>query len=141
MSYNPVPPNEIPEVQAFENAKQALEQFKAANAGVLEAFAWYAREYNDKLEAADKAVRARGASCGDFDYYQKATKIDAAALYTALGREEFVAAGGTVKMVAEYKIDAKRLEQAVATKKIDPALAAEVTRVEARYKTPKPVSL
>jgi len=141
MSYNPTDPSRVPEVQSFELAKGRLQAFKDANPKFFEVLEGLVHEYNISREAADKAVRAQCISCGDFDFYQKQTKIDGKALHDALGRGAFIKAGGTIKMEAKYAVDKKKLELAVAQGLVSAELAAEVTKEEARYHTPEAVSL
>ena len=140
MSYNKVSTTEIPEVQAFEEAKEKLLAFKGANPKFFEVLDALVLEYNTTREAADKAVRARKASCGDFDYYQRSVKFDAKGLHDSLGREKFLAVGGSIKMEAEYKVDSKKLQLAVARKEVDAELVTELTTEEARYHSPKALS-
>lgn len=141
MSYNQVPITNVPEVAAFEQAKQQLQSFKAANSQFFDVLDRLVEEYNTRLEAAEKAVRAQQASCGDFDFYQKATKIDGKALHDAVGREVFISIGGTIKMEAAYKVDGKRLQLALAQQRVTKELVEEVTKEEPRYHTPKPAVL
>lgn len=141
MSYNVKPVEEIPEVQAFNIARDQLQAFKEANTQFFDVLDTLIQRYNDTLEAADKAVRSHGASCGDFDYYQKQTKVDAKTLYESVGRESFLKAGGVISTKAEYKIDAKKLSLAVAQNIIAKPLADEVTKEEPRYHAPKPAVL
>lgn len=138
MSYNPVPPQQIPEVIAFHNAKAQLEWFKQQNPQLFSTLDVLIDNYNTTLEAAEKAVRGANASCGDFDMYQRITKVDGKALHDAVGREAFISIGGTIKKETTYKVDNKRLQLAVAQNKVPKEVVDEVTKEEPRYHMPKP---
>jgi hypothetical protein len=141
MIYNQVPVVNIPEVMAFEQAKEDLARYKQCYAQIVQGLEACIERYNSTLEAADKAVRSLKASSGDFEYYQKATKIDAKSLHDAVGRETFLTIGGTLKTETVYKVDPNRLQLAVAQQKVSAELVSEVTKEEARYHTPKPAVL
>lgn len=134
-------PHEIPEVAEFEQVKTRLRAIKQANAQFFNEFEQLISEYNQKLEAAEKAVRAQQVRCGDFDLYQTVLKVDGEKLFTAIGREEFLSIGGTITMETSYKITAKRLEIAKAQQKVDTTLCDEVVTEEMRYHRPPPAGL
>ena len=136
MSYNQVPVQQIPEVLAYEQAKAAYTNFKVQHPQLFQQLDYLVEQLNTTMEAAEKAVRAQQATCGDFDLYQKVTKIDGKALHDAIGRETFIAIGGTVKMMADYKVDGKRLQLAVAQNRVAKDIVEEVTKEEQRYHKP-----
>lgn len=127
---------DIPEVVSYEQAKQMLNNFKAANPKFCETLAQLAEQYNQCREAAEKAVKALNVSCGDFDLYQKADKVDGDKVLDALGRDLFVEIGGTIKAKNEAKITAKQLQLALARNAIEQELYDEVVTEEPRYHKP-----
>lgn len=130
----------IPEVAAYEEAKQMLDAFRAVNEQVFSTYADLVDDLNQKREAADKVVRAQEASCGDWDLYQYQTKYDAKALFEALGRDGFLAVGGKLKKVTEYDVDKAKVKMAISSKQIPEEVAEAVVTVSPRYHAPKPVS-
>lgn len=138
---NEVPEHTLPEIQRLNVAKHNLEAIRAANAHFFETLRQHVEEYNSARAAAEKVVKAGKVSCGDFELYQQATKIDGQALHDAIGRDAFLRIGGSVATEVTYKIDKKRLEQAVAKKEIPKEVAEEVTTQEARYHAPKEIVL
>jgi len=126
----------IPEMVAYEQAKQMLYNFKAANPQFFEMLSQLTEQYNQTREAADKAVRALGVSCGDFDLYQKVDKVDGDKLLNALGRDLFIEIGGSIKGKSEAKIGHKQLQTAVARGVVDQELYNDVVKEEPRYHTP-----
>lgn len=129
-------PSEIPEVAAFEEAKNLLKSFKAQNQPVIDKLAEFVEHYNQTREAADKAVRAAGVRCGDFDLYQQVLKTDGEKVLNAVGRELFIQMGGNVKQKSEAKIGVKQLQTALARGIISQDLFDEVTKTENRYHSP-----
>lgn len=141
MIHNQLPNTSIPEVADFALAQQQLEAFKQTYQQFFDALAPIVANYNQKLEAADKAVRAKQASCGAWELYQKVTKYDSKALHDAVGRDTFIAIGGSVKHAAGYKVDAKKLLLAVAQGKIPQATVDEIAEETCSYHAPKPAIL
>lgn len=126
-------PAELPEVVEFVAADQALGEFirdfETEYPGILDSMRQLAEERNAALELADKAVRARHVACGPFQVHQKVTKYDAEALFDAVGKERFLALGGSITEKPVYDVDGKRLEAAIAMKKL-PLEIVEAVRVE-----------
>ena len=132
---------EIPEVLDFMNAKEELDAFKLRHEQVFEELTQLSETYNQTLQAADKKVRGLDISCGPFDRYQVAIKYDSEKLYNAIGRTEFMKIGGVVKTVAEYVIDKKSIEAAIARNQLPQEVVDVVRKVEPRYKKPDAVVL
>lgn len=142
MRKNDVPATTIPEVMAFEEARSNLEQFKNTHPGLIKELQALAADYNQKLEAADKAVRGKKVSCGPWEYYQDQTKYNAKALYDALGdRQLFLSVGGEIQTVTEYGLDRTRLEIAIASNQVKPEAVEACKTVSARYHSPDPLDV
>jgi hypothetical protein len=123
----------VPEVVAFLNAKDKLEAFKEQYAEMFEQLELIGQEYNAALEAADKAVRAQGISCGPFEVYQTATTYDPTALFDTVGEQRFVELGGKINTVKTYELDDARIEAVVAAGKLPPAVVSAFRKVTPRY--------
>lgn len=121
---------------AYEQAKLMLEAFKQANPQFFERLYEFLEDYNQKREAAEKAVRAAGVKCGDFDLYQQLEKVDGEKVLNAVGREKFIAMGGSFKFISGAKLNIKQLQAALARGEIDQALYDECVKVENRYHVP-----
>ncbi len=136
-----VPEESISEVAAFVESKNRIERLKEAYPEVFEQFDMLKEDYNAKLQAAEKAVRARGVSCGPFTILSTSTTYDAGKLFEHLGRKEFLANGGTEKTVTKYEIDKARLEASIAQGKIKKEVVDEVKSVTHRYRKPGEIDI
>lgn len=136
-----VPVEAIPEVAAFQEVKNRFVAFKQANPQFFEFLESLAEEYNDKLEAAAKAVRDQGVRCGDFDLYQWQEKVNAEQLYQSMGYENFMAVGGKMSTVTVYEADKSRVKGFIASGKIPPEVAEVVFKREPRFHKPEKVNL
>lgn len=129
-------PHEIQAVADFEAAKADLEAFRAANPQFFEHYDALVESYNQRREAADKAVRAEGVKCGDFDLYQQYTKYDWEKVYASVGRERFLEAGGKITNKKVLGGNNKSFELAVTRGLIPQEVLEACTTVETRYHTP-----
>jgi hypothetical protein len=133
---NDTPTESIPEVAALEETKARMRAFMDSNPDFFRYWDELVAEYNDRVQAADKVVRARGVSCGPFELYQHQTKYDAEYLYQRFGRENFLELGGKLETVEKRSVDKKRVDIAIQTGKI-PAEDAPHIRVQSpRYHAP-----
>jgi hypothetical protein len=131
----------IPEVARFVEAQEKINRLKEAYPEIFEQFEALKDEYNSSLEAADKAVRSRGVSCGPFSLMNTATKYDPAKLYEEVGRDNFLRFGGVEKTVTVFELDKARFEAAVAAGEIPAAVLSDVKAVTPRYKKPEKIVL
>jgi hypothetical protein len=136
-----VDPRDIPEVADFIDADDRVKEFKEQYKDVFEQYEQMVSERNDKLEAAEKIVRAHKVTCGPFVLYQYQTKYNAQALYDAVGRDDFLKLGGNIQTVPKYEIDKKAFEAMVAQKKIAPTVVEAVVEISPRYKCPDKLSV
>lgn len=140
-THNPVPVETIPEVAAFQEVRGRFDAFRASNPEFFKYLDDISEEYNNKLQAADKAVRGLGVSCGDFILYQYQTRYDAEAAFNALGESDFLRAGGKVSTVTIHDLDKARFDAAVASGQIPKEIAEQVVKKSARYKKPDPIDV
>lgn len=138
--HNEVPVASIPEVAAYEAAKERLHAFKEANKDFFRYLAELTEEHDARLAEASSAVRKLGVTCGDFNLYQFATKVDADAAYELLGHDRFLTIGGEVSQVMLKKLDKASVEQALSKGSIPAEAAAQILSRSPRYKAPKPWS-
>jgi hypothetical protein len=135
-AHNPVSSTAIPEVQDFEEAKRILEEYRARYRGVFDEFETLAQQYNTKLEAADKAVRARRVSCGDWELYQQKVTFNADALYDAVGVDKFMEVGGILRTVVTRDLDKAKLKAALSSGAISKEVADAITTTTPTYHSP-----
>jgi hypothetical protein len=117
--------------------KARYDTFRATNPAFFAHLDALEEEINTKLEAADKAVRARGISCGDFHLYSYSTKYNPEELLQAMGREKFMQVGGTMTTQTVYGVDKARVDASIASKDIDESVAEKVRVKQPRYHSPK----
>jgi hypothetical protein len=124
----------LPEVVLFEKVQAEWEAFKNDNADVLEAISELLDRYNSACDMAEKAVRAKGVSQGPFQQMGRPTiKWDADKLYEEMGKDFFLAHGGTITQVPKYTIDKNHMEAAVAAKQLPPEVVQTVRSLQLRY--------
>lgn len=139
--YNDTDISQIPEVQDFIKTQAELDQLKLKHPEVFQTLAELQEEYNQRLDAAHKACRARGASCGPFEFYQQAESIDVDGLYDALGRNSFLAAGGEIKTITTKSIDKTKAKAAAQRGVIPPETLEAHTKIQQRYHKPSKIEL
>lgn len=130
---------DIREVAEFEAAKIRLERMKDAYFDVLDQFGGLVEDYNTKLEAASKAVAARGVECGDFTIHTVRKSYNAEKLFDLLGKEGFQKVGGIVETKRVLSIDKKILEASILTNAVPAQVVQEVVSETIAYKKPKQV--
>lgn len=130
---------EIPEVIEFLDAQTNYEEFKAKNKKIFDKLEELLEVFTVTREAADKAVRAAGVSCGPWEQLTPTVTYDGEKLYSAVGREDFVRLGGVVRQINEYVIDKGTIESAIAANRIPQQIVDLVRTVGRKYKkVPKP---
>ena len=137
----PVPVEQIAEVAQFMAAAERLESFKEKHARLFSELAEITADYNQKLEAADKASRQHKVSCGPFTMFQVQRSYDAKSLYDILGQEDFLAVGGTVSTQRVYDVDKPRLNAAVASGKLPKEVLDLVVKETPKYNVPTKISI
>jgi hypothetical protein len=130
-----VPVHEIPEVLEFLDANERLEEFKARNPELLSQLAILIEDYNNAMENADKAVRAKGVNCGPWEQLTPSVKYDGEKLYSAVGREDFVRLGGVVRQINDYVIDKGVIEAAISANRLPQQIVELVRTVGRKYKS------
>lgn len=136
-----VPESEIPEVAAFMESMERIGRLKQAYPEVFEQLDMLKEDFNTKLQAAEKAVRARGVSCGPFTVMSTATTYDAEKLIEELGREDFLKYGGVEKTITKYEVDRARFEACAAQGSVAKDVFDEVKKVTTRYKKPDEINI
>jgi hypothetical protein len=141
MRKNDTDVTQISEVRDFMRAEAALEQFKEQNSELMTQLSSLTEDYNQKLEAAEKVVRAKKVSCGPFEFYQEKTTYDPKTLFDSVGRDRFLQVGGITKTVTEYSLDKERVKQAIAKKDIPKEVVEAFVKVTAVYHKPDKITL
>jgi len=140
-SRKPVPESDLPEVTIFLEAQAKIERFREAYPEVFEQYDQLAGDFNTALEAADKAVRGKGVSCGPFVELSSTTKYNADQLYEELGKEKFFEIGGSVSTRQVFEIDRGRIEAHIAAGGISKEVLERVRTITPRYKKPEKIVL
>lgn len=134
-------PQEFPEVIAFLEAYERLQEFKVANAAFYRQLEQLSSQYNDALENAEKAVRSKQVCCGPFDLYQFAVKYDSQRLYEELGREDFLKVGGKIETTTTYSVDKAALEMNISRNLVPQEVVEVVVKSTPNYHKPDKVVL
>ena len=138
--HNEVPVASIPEVASLEQVKERMKAFVESNEQLFQWWSELVEEYNDKLQAADKAVRARGVSCGDFAVGSYQTKYDFDYMYERYGREEFLERGGKLETVQTKSGDKKRIDLQIDSGKMAKEDAEHIRKKTPKVSSPKPLT-
>jgi hypothetical protein len=132
---------DLKEVAHFEEAATRLRDFQQKHSSVFEEFSALANEYNDLLEAAEKATKALGVSCGSFELFQTTVAYDAQALYDLLGNDKFLSVGGTVSTQRVYNLDKTRVRAAIAKKDIPAESLEHFTKTTNKFHRPSKIEI
>lgn len=134
-------PKEIPEVGEFMAAAKELREFKEVNAEFFEAYEKYLEKYNNSLERADKAVRAKQVSCGPFVLTGRpSVRINVDKLVEAIGVDDFKAIGGQIETKPSYTIDKNKVEVAISQKLIPQEAVSSFRTVVCSYSKPEKIN-
>jgi hypothetical protein len=102
----------IQAVREFEVAEQTLAMYEEEHKAIFSEYRELIEERNQKREAADKMVRGKDVSCGPWKRFTETIKWDPDELYQRLGRNNFLAIGGTIGTELVYSIDKDKAELA-----------------------------
>ena len=139
MSEKPI--QDVPEVEALVAAERELQEFINQHRDIYDTLQRLVETRNTQLEAAEKVVRAQGVSCGPFELLSQVTKVNAEKLFEELGEDNYQEVGGSVEYSPTYKIDIKKFHARVACGDIPQEVAADVTKVERRYRRLDPYKI
>lgn len=140
---NECSPDEIQEVADFLLVGDMLSSFVEQHLSVFKEFRRLAEEYNQKLQAADKAVRSREVSCGPFIRIGQQVKYDWEALFTYCNgdREAFMEYGGKIQQVTKYSGDREHLGIRIEAGDFPEDDVANFRTVSPRFKNLSPISV
>lgn len=141
MAAKTVPVQAVPEVAAYMEAEERLQQWLQVNEANLQPLRDLMEDVRYKRQAADKVVRSQGILCGPWTQHSLKVTIDTITLVDAIGPEQFLAIGGEKATQVTYTIDKKKLEMAIANGTIDKELAEKVRKESIAYSAPKDPSL
>lgn len=131
----------IPKVQAFIEAKNRIEEFRANNYSIFKHYEQLISDYNDLLEDAEKEVRAKGVTCGPFIAFGDNSKINVDKLYDELGEDLFLKAGGTIETKRVLSIDKLKFEALADSGSIPQEVVSTCWEQGFRYRAPEKVRL
>lgn len=126
---------EIPEVAAFVEVQARYVKYKEDNPQFFKWLEELSEEYNSKLDAASKAVKAKAVSCGPFNRYQTQTKYDAEEMYQIFGQDKFLSMGGKEELVKKRSLDKAKVERHIKSGDIDEEATALIKKVSPRYRS------
>ena len=121
--------------------KQELEGLRADHPEIFRLYDDLVMRYNTALEAAEKTVRAMGISCGPFDLYSFTPQYNGEKMYEELGKELFLACGGSTTRVTKYEVDKAKVESAIASGKIPKDCVKEFKTMRAAYHKPEALAV
>jgi hypothetical protein len=139
--HNEVPINSVPEVAALEQTKARMRKFMEDNSQFFEWWTELVEEYNDRLQAAEKAVRARQVSCGELELGSYQTRYDWEYMYERYGREGFLERGGKLNTVVVKDGDKKRVDMQIDSGKIPAEDAQHIRKKGPKFTIPKPIGM
>lgn len=124
-------------VEEFRMAEKAIELFTDTYPQLMKEYRELLEERNQKLSAADTAIRGLDVSYGPWDRFTADVRYDADALYENIGRTKFLEIGGQIGMEETHKIDGARIELAISKGQIPATLVPVVKKIIPKYRTPK----
>jgi hypothetical protein len=127
-------------VMRFEESEKTIQLFEddPKHAPVMSVYKQLIEERNQLLQVAEHMVRALEVSCGPFVRSHVTIKHDPEALFTALGKDQFLAVGGSMNTETVYKVDKERVEIAIKTGAIPAAVVPSFRKETPAYKAPDP---
>jgi hypothetical protein len=126
---------------AYLESRHSLDTFMEQHGEIFNVLHEIIEDVNTKRQAADKAVRAAGVSCGPWNIGQTQTVYNADALYEGLGRDGFLAVGGKLSTKTVVSVDKNKVNAAVTRGDIPKPLAEHVITERPRYTAPKDIVL
>lgn len=134
-------PSEVPEVSDFIISEKVLQDFLAHHQDFYEELSTLVADYNQKLEAAEKACRQQQVSCGPFDKYSEREDWNFKELFDRLGRELFIQAGGEMSTQTVYGGNKKKLSNSLELGLIPESVAEECRKIIPNYHKPKKLEI
>lgn len=139
--YNEVPTTEVPEVATYEAVLARYQTFQQNNPEFFQYLRQFEEDLNAARQAADKAVRGLGVTCGSFVFYQKHTKLNVEVAYQLHGHDKFLALGGSVTTVTNKSLDKSRYMSNVQAGVVTQEEREAVVSEEPRYHAPKDLAI
>jgi vacuolar-type H+-ATPase subunit E/Vma4 len=135
--YKKLKPDQIPEVMAYQEAKQMLDLFDEANRDLIEARRDLLDDVEQKAQKAIEVVRSQEVSCGDFKISSVTTAYNIEDLRKYLGDADFLRLGGTYATQTVFDFDRTKLESLIKSNQIPATIADAIRKVTLRYSQPK----
>jgi hypothetical protein len=133
---NDVPVSEVPEVAAHEAVLARWRKFQEDNPEFFQYLRQFEEDLNTTRQAADKAVRALGVSCGSWHKYREDEKPNPDVAYQIHGHEKFLTLGGSLETVTKKKLEKTRYMSNVAAGAVTPEEAEAVVKKANVYHSP-----
>lgn len=135
-----VPISEIESVQKLADLKMEIDGLKAEHPDIFMTYADLVDRYNTVLEEAEKEVRSKAVSCGEFDNYSTSVKYDADKMFEELGEEMFLQSGGSMSTKTVYEVDPKKADAAIANGTVPEDCVDNFRNVRRNYRKPDKLS-
>jgi hypothetical protein len=133
-------PEQVKEVADFLEAFRQVEAFKEQHSDVFAQYEVLARQYNQKLEAAEKICRQQRVTCGPFELYQFSTVYDAKILYDMIGHDMFFRVGGNTKQETVYGVDKAKVKVAIEQGTVPSDVVEAFRKVTPSFHKPEKIS-
>ena len=140
MTFQRISETSVPEVASFVESANRIEDFVKSHAKVFSQFRELVEDHNQKLQAADAAVRQRDVSCGPWDKYAERINWDENILFESLGKDEFLNLGGKIETVQRRTFNKDKAEALAKSGQLPPNVVAAARSVVAAYHAPKKMS-
>jgi len=127
----------IKAVEEFRTAEKTIEIFSNDNAALMEEYRQLLEERNQKMEAADVAIRGVDASYGPWDRFTADIRYNPTVLYQHIGQKKFLEIGGIIGTEPTYSIEGERIELAIAKGEIPAAVVPAVKKIIPKFRAPK----
>jgi hypothetical protein len=127
----------IKAIKSYETTERKISLFESTNGEVFKTYDGMLEELERKRQVADAKIRATDATFGPWERFSEQKKYDTTALYDLIGKERFLALGGTVTEMPVIELDRDKLELAIASKELSKAVVAAILKITPMYRAPK----
>jgi hypothetical protein len=128
----------IKAVKSYETYERRVAAFESDNREIFEGYDAMLEELERKRQVADALIRKTDATFGPWERFSEQRSYDVQALYTLLGKEKFLALGGTETEMPVIEFERKLLELQIKKRAIPASIVSQIVNVTSKYRAPKP---
>lgn len=128
----------IKAIKSYETTERKISLFESENGEVFKTYDAMLDELERKRQVADAKIRATDATFGPWERFSEQKNYDTTALYDLIGKERFLALGGTVTEMPVIELERDKLELAIAEKEISKSVVSAILKITPKYRAPKP---